>query len=218
LTYDINEITRLRFRVLEALYDISNANVTSDVRSYVIAQELGIEETIVMSVMRYFQGKELVEIVPFRPSGVSYDLIRIKTKGIDEVEIAHSGKETPIEHFGPNIVTIVGSQVTNSPIQQASPNSTQVVAMTENRIKELRKLIEEMKELLQEPLLKHEEKNDLQAEIQTIQGQLSSSKPKIKIITESITSARTILEGVSSTCAAAAPLITRISMWLHGIT
>lgn len=127
-------------------------------------------------------------------------------------------KETPIEHFNPNIVTIIHSSLTNSPIQQASPNSTQVVSMNEDRIKELKELIQKMNELHQEPSLKLEEKNDLQAEIQTIQGQLSSSQPKTKIITESITSARTILEGVSSTCAAASLLITRINMWLHGIT
>ena len=218
MTDGIKEITKLRFRVLKALYDISNVDVTSDVRSDVLAKRLGMDASMVMNVLRYFQGKGLVEIVPSRPSAVSFDLIRIKTNGIDEVETAQSGRETPIEHFSPNMVTIIDSSVTNSPIQQASPNSAQVVAMNENSLKVLRELIEEMNELHQEPSLKLEEKNDLQAEIQTIQGQLSSSKPKTKIITESITSARTILEGVSSTCAAAAPLMARISMWLHGMT
>jgi hypothetical protein len=113
LTSDINEITKLRFRILKALYDISNASVTTDVTSDALAKRVGIEETIVMNVMQYLQGKDLVEIVPFRPSGVSYDLIRIKTKGIDEVEIAKSGKETPIEHFSPNIVALIG--ITEAP-------------------------------------------------------------------------------------------------------
>jgi hypothetical protein len=92
LTDAIKEITKLRFRILKALSDISNADVTADVRSDILANKLGIDESIVMSVLRYFQGKELVEIATSRPSTVSFDLIRIKTKGIDEVEAAQSGE------------------------------------------------------------------------------------------------------------------------------
>lgn len=215
---DSDELRRLRFRVLKAVYDEAGASPTECVQSVNIAKRLEIGANIVMTVLRYFQGKELVEIVPYRPMGVSFYLIKITTKGIDEVETTLSGEESPTEHFKPNIV-IVGSNVVNSPIQQASSNSTNVFAgASDSRIIELRELIEKIKELLNESSLRHEQKNDLQAEIQTIQGQLSSTKPKTKIITESITSVKTILEGVSPTLAAAAPIITKINMWLHGIS
>jgi DNA-binding MarR family transcriptional regulator len=216
LTDSGDELRRLRFRVLKALYDESNASVTEYVQSVKISKRLGIGEQIVMNVLRYFEGKELIEIVQHRPVGASFYLIRITTKGIDEVEIAQSGKETPTEHFSPNIV-IVGSHLVNSSIQQATSSTNVFAAVSDSQI-ELREIIEAIKELLNESSLRHEEKNDLEAEIQTIQGQLSSTKPKTKIITESITSVKTILEGVSSTLAAAAPIITKINMWLHGIS
>ena len=211
MTNNIDEKIKLRFRVLKALYDISDASPTKDRRSDEIATRAGIDEAVVMSVLQYFQNKDLVEIVPHRPSTVAFDLIRIKTKGIDEVETALSGKETPTEHFSPSIVTIIGSQLSSSPIQQASPGASQLITIDGDKLDELNNIIEGLKQLDQEPLLKNEDKNDLRAEIQTIQGQLSSS-------TESVMSVRTVLVGVSSICAAASLLITRINMWLHGIT
>jgi DNA-binding MarR family transcriptional regulator len=95
LTYGYDETTKSRFKVLEALYDESKAIPTKNVQSVVIANILGIDEATVMDVLSYYEGKELVKIVPHKPSGATFHLISITTKGIDEVEKA--GKETPTD-------------------------------------------------------------------------------------------------------------------------
>ena len=59
------------------LYDEANASVTEYMQSVKISKRLGIGEQIVMNVLRYFEGKELFEIVQHRPVGASFYLIRI---------------------------------------------------------------------------------------------------------------------------------------------
>jgi hypothetical protein len=56
--------------------------------------------------------------------------------------------------------------------------------------------------------------SELQEEIRTIEEQLSSSsKLKINIIAQSLSSAKTILESAS---AAALPIINKIAIWFQG--
>jgi chromosome segregation ATPase len=58
--------------------------------------------------------------------------------------------------------------------------------------------------------------SELQEEIRTIEAQLSSSKLKINIIAQSLSSAKTILESVSALSAAALPIINKIGIWFEG--
>jgi Fe2+ or Zn2+ uptake regulation protein len=107
LTYGYDETTKSRFKVLKALYDESKAIPTKNVQSVVIAKILGIDEATVMDVLSYYEGKELVKIVPHKPSEATFHLSSITTKGIDEVEKVQSGKETPADRTVTNI-TITG--------------------------------------------------------------------------------------------------------------
>jgi DNA repair exonuclease SbcCD ATPase subunit len=97
-------------------------------------------------------------------------------------------------------------------------NSKQSVIITKSETKGLEEIIKSLKEILsQQQALQPQYKNDLQAEIQTIEGQLNSSKPKTKIIMESLSSAKTILQNISDISVTIAPIITKIGMWMHGM-
>lgn len=62
-------------------------------------------------------------------------------------------------------------------------------------------LMRQIKDLLPEMPLQSEEKAELTAEIQTVEVQLASPKPKPKILQESLQTIRSILEGVAGNAA-----------------
>ena len=134
----------------------------------------------------------------------------ITPKGIDEARKA----DMPIEDFSRdrtiNIINV--KQMTDPQIQQCS-NQT----LTINEHQELREIIVSLKEAVNKLPPQSQRISELQEEIRTIEEQLSSSsKLKINIIVQSLSSAKTILESVSALSAAALPIINKIGMWFQG--
>jgi hypothetical protein len=82
----------------------------------------------------------------------------------------------------------------HSQIQQSSSKSIQIGIVDENRYSEIREIIRLLKENLDKLNLKIIDKADIQTEIQTIELQMSSSKPKSTIIKECLISIKRILE------------------------
>ena len=91
-------------------------------------------------------------------------------------------------------------------IQQAGPKATQEVTIGVDGYEEPLEVIQALKESMGQLGLKPPQKSDIQAEIQTIEAQMSSSKPKVQIITESIESIRRILEGAAGSVLASSLL------------
>ena len=94
----------------------------------------------------------------------------------------------------------------------SNPNQT----LTINEHQELREILESLKEAVNKLPLQSQRINELQEEIRNIEEQMSSSKIKINIIAQSLSSAKTILESVSALSAAALPIINKIGMWFQG--
>ena len=132
----------------------------------------------------------------------------ITQKGIDEVRKALNEPDMPTED-SPR-----GRTVNVINVKQCTSNSNQTFTINERQ--EIREIIESLKEAVDKLPLQSQRINDLQAEIQAIEEQLSSSKLKINIIAQSLPSAKTILESVSSLSTAALPIINKIGMWLQG--
>jgi hypothetical protein len=118
-----------------------------------------------------------------------------------------------ISNVVPNISYNKTYNIRDSQIQQNSPYSIQTQTISDNKLQELEQIIEELKGIAERLQIPQQQK-DVKAEIKTIEGQLSSSKPKIKVITESLSDIRSILEGVSGTVIATAPIIAKITSWL----
>jgi len=171
-------------------------------------EELGFDRDLTANIGYYLKGERLIE---FQALG---GIIGISHWGVREVEESLSNPDRPTYHFPPvNIISI--GQMIGSQIQQASPEATQVIAIGENRFEELKEVIQSLKESIDQLSLEAQQKSDLQAEIQTIEAQLSASKPKATIITECLGSIRRILEGAAGSIFAS-KLLTKIVALLGG--
>lgn len=84
----------------------------------------------------------------------------------------------------------------NSQLQQHSNGSAQSVCLG-NDLELLGELIDTLKSHIDSINLAHSEHEEYKAEISTLESQLSSPKPKKTIISESLKSLRTILEGAA---------------------
>jgi len=92
--------------------------------------------------------------------------------------------------------------VSNLQIQQGTAYSTQISSVQKFDINALREFVEEIKRKWNELVLAQEVKQELQAEIQTLEVQLASPKPKRSIIRKSLMSIRRILESAGGGLAA----------------
>jgi len=89
------------------------------------------------------------------------------------------------------------------------------VNIGEDRYEELKEIIQSLKDSIDQLGLEQQQKDDLEAEIQTIDAQMSSSKPKAAIITECLGSIRRIIEGAAGSVLASS-LLGKIGDFLGG--
>ena len=87
--------------------------------------------------------------------------------------------------------------MSHSQIQQSTSNSDQVLNFSSENQKAIVKLISEIKQQIDKLELSLEEKNEAKADVETIETQMASPKPKPNIIKESLLSLKTVLEGVA---------------------
>jgi hypothetical protein len=204
----IEDMKKKRFQFLHRLYELTGGDEFKGFNMFQIGEELGFDRNLTTNIAYYLKGEGLIE---FRALG---GIIGISHLGVREVEEALSKPDTSTYHFLPVNIISVG-QMISSQIQQTSPEATQVVTVGESRHEELKEVIQSLKKSIEQLGLSPQQKSDLQAEIQTIDAQMSSSKPKATIITECLGTIRRILEGaVSSTIASG--LLSKIVALLGG--
>lgn len=217
---DVQEIKKRRFQFLLKLYEISNGNENTEVSIYnIMNDDDGVyirppSEFNPEAIVQYLGSEGLVRDMSWyvAKGRTGPDAVSITHKGIKEVEQAIEHPQIPTEHFPANMIYVAGN-ITNSPIQLGSMGSKQTVTINQNKIDDLEEIIETLKETHDQLALQPQQRNDIRSEIRTIEAQLSSSKPRAKTIAESLSSVKTILEGISATL----PIVTKIGMWLQGI-
>ena len=96
-----------------------------------------------------------------------------------------------------NINQMIGSQ-----IQHGSVGSTQSMTNQGVELADVTKFVQELRDAVKDIQLHSEKKAELESEIQTIEIQARSPKPKFNIIKESLTSVRNILEGAAGSAIA----------------
>jgi hypothetical protein len=209
---EVEEKRMQRLQFLHELYRITDGNENAFADMWMIGEGYRFEKDTTIKITHYLQGEGLLK---FQALG---GLIGITHRGVLEVEKALTNQDEPTEHFPPaktvNIIHV--NQMTHSQIQQDTSDSNQMYTLNDTDLQGLRDIIRGLKETCAQPSIPTPQKADLGAEIKTIEGQLSSSKPKTAIIKESLSSAMNILENVSSICASAVPLIYKISSWISG--
>jgi hypothetical protein len=204
----IEDMKKKRFQFLNKLYKLTGGDEFKWFNMFQIGKELGFDNALTENIAQYLRDEGLIE---FRALG---GIIGISHQGVREIEKAFSNPDIPTSHFPPINIIAIG-QMISSQIQQASPEATQVGTINEDRYEELKKVIQSLKESIDKLDLDWQHKSDIQAEIQTIEAQMSSSKPKVTIITECLGSIRRILEGATGSMLASS-LLSKIVALLRG--
>jgi len=194
---DLKEKKEKRWLFLRRLYDWNDGDESSLIHINRIGKELGFDEDLTIKIAQYLSGEGLIVVVIPTKVGRRIDFIRISHAGVVEVEAALDNPDRPTQYFPAVInITSIGT-MTDSQLQIDSPGATQVATFNENRYGELKEVIQSLKESIDQFGIDQQQKSELQADIQTIEAQISSSKPKATIITECLSSIKRILEGAA---------------------
>lgn len=139
--------------------------------------------------------------------------VRITHAGIREVEEALEHPDHSTDHFPKNVIhigTMIGSQ-----IAQASPGATQLNILTADDRRAVETDLALLNERLDQLELPPEQKSDLRAEMETIEAQMKSSKPKWTVIKDSFGSIKEILQAAAAVAATAPGALQLLSMLHH---
>lgn len=183
----VEEMKKKRFEFLHRLYELSGADEHKPFNMFGLGEELGFEKILTQKIVRYLSKEKLIK--HWSPDGVA-----ITHWGIKAVEQAVSRPDEPTEYFPPVVNIISIGEMVGSQIQQAGPLAEQVIAIDEADFGLIDELLESLKGSMGELPLAPKSKADLEADIQTIEAQMSASKPKASIIAECLASIRRILE------------------------
>ena len=207
---EVKEIQKKRFLFLHRLYELNNGMALGKYiqDAYLIGSELGFDKDLTRKILYYLKWGRLIEL------GAG-NIITITHEGVKVVQEALLNPEQPTQYFPPTINIISIEQMVNSQVQQASPGATQVVTISLDKNEELKQIIQLLKESIDKLSLQPQQKLELEAEIITIETQMSSPKPKSTIIAECLKSIRNILEGVASGMIASG-LLNKIASLLAG--
>jgi len=214
----IEERKKKRLQLLHAIYELTGADRNKLVPIFILGRSLGFNNETIEEIRQYLQEEGLIgekfsphfgrfeqkgKVVSFRfvytPAEERDRLIySITHEGVIEVEKALSEPETPTKYFPPlKNIKINIEKIEDSQILIDSPYATQIKTSEKEFFKKLKELSEFIKQEIEQLKLKDKDKQELEAEIQTIDAQLSSSKPKIRILKECIPTIRRIIEGAA---------------------
>jgi hypothetical protein len=203
----MESVTARRFQFLHKLYEKSNGNPSKYVYSNIIGEELGLDEQNTMDTMEYLEGKGLLrilgrssgDILVHKPRNISFHLLSITPKGVDEIEAAMSGKKTPTEGIPPNITyIIVGGSVSHSQISQNSPGSTQTYNTNKMNLDQVKEIIDMLDPIYKKYGLTPDQESEVNSEIQRLRVETSTPKPRYERIKESLQSISNILTSVAA--------------------
>lgn len=196
-----------RFRFLNRLYEETNGNEKALKNMSEIGRGLELSSDEIRKIVEYLVGENLVA---YRAMG---GFIAITHKGLVEVERVLLRPKVPTTDF-PAMINILHVQNMNgSQVQQGTYLSTQSQVVSSPEIELIKSVIEKLKANLPDIPLSPDLKNEADAEIQTIEAQLKSSKPKINIIRESFQTLRNLIEGVAGNALAAELLPLFATLW-----
>lgn len=193
---NIQEIRRKRFQYLQKLYELSGGNELASINFQQIGDELGFSHPEADNISEFLVGERLVAYVSLGGE------IGITHQGIIEVEAALSKPDEPSTYF-PAVNYIHVEQMISSQIQQGTNHSSQVLTYSANDIEAMTKFVDNLKGQLLELKLDAETQSEAQSDIETIEIQIKSHRPKHTIIKECLLSLRRILEGAAGSAISA---------------
>lgn len=183
----MEQIKEDRIKFLNRVYELSTGQIGVIIDGEVLGNELGFDRNKSLSIYHYLNDGKLTE-----PMGAGMRL-SITYHGIKFVENDSKDLGYANNHNTINIQTMNGGA-----IQQATSHSTINFVASEKTISEIDTFIQELLELLKNMNEQDEVVKELYADINTIKSQKSSPKPKKTILSSSLASIKSILEGTVS--------------------
>jgi hypothetical protein len=187
----LEEKKAARFRFLHALYERAEGDQYATLPAMEFGADLGFSQEQIEKIVQYLEAEHLVKSVAFGW------VISITHDGVRQVEAALSSPERATHYFPPVVNILHVQSMVNSQIQQGSHSSTQSVAITQSQITSLQEYVSTLRSKIPELGLRPDLASELDSDAATVEVQLASANPKRGIIKESLSSARTILEGAA---------------------
>lgn len=160
------------------------------------------------------QPSDLVKIIDKVRTIILNWALKLEEDGVMGDGMSFTARERQeVEKHSYNINNFYGS-VLGSQIQQGSNHSSQAIEIKGCPSDELIKLMSDIKNVLPELTLDDEMRKELSADIDSVDAQVTSPKPKPSIIHEGLKSIRTVLEGASGELVA--PLLVQLGKILIG--
>lgn len=210
----MDEIKKQRFQFIHQLWQLTGGDQTKRVLVRQISEPLRLNENEASVIVQYLHGEKLLEITTHGFNVPRYldASLYIKHKGVIEVEQALLKPESPTTHFPASVVNYINvGTMTNSNIAQASSHASQTITISHDTKKDILEITNLLKEFLDKQELQQDQRDELRSDISTIKSQLDSPKPKVGILSESLSSVKNILESVSTIAVTVAPIVTQIS-------
>ncbi|MCZ6690926.1 MAG: hypothetical protein O7H41_15155 [Planctomycetota bacterium] len=192
---DVQERKATRFRFLRELYDRSDGNEMSPQNMSEIARSIGIGHRQAIDVTTYLRNEGLLEFPSLS------ETIVITHEGFKEIEKALSSPDEPSTYFPPVNLIVIG-EMSGGAIQQGTTDSLQVVILQPEEVATITRLLDETRQALEEVGVSDSSSSDLRADLNTLESQLRSSRPKRSIVRECLISARAVLEAATGTALA----------------
>jgi hypothetical protein len=186
----LDETKKKRFQFLNYLYETTEGSSRNVVNMFELGTELGFEKEETTNIVQYLKGEYLVE---HKTLGGG---IVITHYGVKEVEEALSHPEAPTAYFPPvNIIQI--HHMEGSQIQQGTISSSQSGTFNLGKAEDIIAFVKVLKLKLDELPIDKEDKKEVSSDIETIESQLRSSRPKDGVVKECLKSIRNVLEGAA---------------------
>lgn len=186
----LEETKKKRFEFLNSLYEVTGGSKFSIVNMNELGTELGLKNEETGTIVQYLVGENLVEYMSLGGG------IGITHYGVKEVEEALSHPEKPSTYFPPvNIIQI--HHMEGSQIQQGATSSVQTGTFNIGKTEDINAFLDSLKSQLNELPIGEEDKEEVTSDIETIESQLRSSRPKDGIVKECLKSIRNVLEGAT---------------------
>lgn len=189
---DLTQTKEKRFEFLNLVYWKSGGDEHQFFTLGELASELDLELSTAVRIAQYLGGESLIK-VSWTSGGGMKSPICITHRGVIQVEKALSEPEKPTEYFPPVVNIISIASMSHSQIQQGTQQSQQTTSYGASNIEELGDLVRQLRDQLPSTELSEEERAEAEAELQTIEAQARSPRPKSVIIKESLSVARDIL-------------------------
>lgn len=140
------------------------------------------------------------------PSGVRNAILdwtlKLEEQGILGDGLSFSTKEkAAASALGSTVMNFMGP-VGHSNVMNGSPGANQAISITQLDLGQVRQLVQEISDSVEEIEVPPEQRRELVAEAETIKAQTTSPKPKMSIVWESLGSIRRILETAGGRLAA----------------